>query len=313
MTQSAIIVPIITEFVAETRVMLASLAETEATIGTLGQAMEQAQQLQRAQWMLVGRQLLKVRASLPKRSNTNQGWIAFLEACELAETSARRYMNYAEGTLSATPGEQLPSMGDLGLTKREGPEPDPDAPPPTDQDAPAPEDASPVIEVIEPAIVAPANRDAWCTPEILTLALPHVDVDPCSNPYSSVRADTTYMLEAGQDGLSLPWFGLVFVNGPYSKLLPWAARLAGELGDKRSKVKGAGFLVNTANTPEWWHMLTKYLPLRLDFNERLEFKPPPGVEPSRNDRDQCLLMNAAFWKKCNRKALLAMGTLWERA
>lgn len=302
MNHSVITVPVISQLVAEGRQLLAAVVDSERSA-----------QVRR---MEMGRFLLKARTLLPKRGSREDGWGAFLESIELDETTAFRYMKLAEATLSFTEkdSDKIPTYAELGLDKREGPQPDPDAPPPNDADAPASE-GEPVIEISEPPPIAPpANRDAWCTPDMLALALPHVDVDPCSNPNSVIRADTTYMLELDQDGLVLPWFGLVFVNGPYSKLLPWAERLASELHAKRSKrtVKGAGFLVNTANTPEWWHLLTKHLPLRLDFNERLEFKPPPGVEPSRNDRDQCLLMDEAFWKKCNRKALLGMGTLWER-
>ena len=42
--------------------------------------------------------------------------------------------------------------------------------------------------------------------------LPLVDLDPCSNPRSTVRARMTMSLEAGQDGLAAPWVGSVFVN-----------------------------------------------------------------------------------------------------
>ena len=69
-------------------------------------------------------------------------------------------------------------------------------------------------------------------------------------------------------------------------------------------------MVNADHSPKWWHVLKQALPLRLDFNERLEFAAPPGVEPSKNDRPQTLLMDATFWLKCDRAALLAMGTLW---
>lgn len=304
MTQSAITVPVISQLVSEGRELLASVVDSERNA-----------QVRR---MEMGRFLLKARALLPKRGSREDGWGSFLEAIELDETTAWRYIKLAEATLNLTEKDSalIPTYADLGLDRREGAQPDPDAPPPTDADAP-PSEGAPVIEINEqppPVVVPPANRDAWCTPDLLAAALPHVDVDPCSNPYSSIRADTTYMLENGQDGLLLPWFGLLYVNGPFSKLLPWAERLASELHEKRSKrtVKGAGFLVNADSSTAWWKVLTRHLPIRLDFDDRIEFKPPPGVEPSKNDRAQSLLMDEAFWKKCNRKALLEMGTLWER-
>lgn len=69
------------------------------------------------------------------------------------------------------------------------------------------------------------TTDAQCTPRDLALALGPFETDPCSNPRSHVQARLRYMLERGQDGLRLPWFGLTFVNGPYSDPLPWCQRL----------------------------------------------------------------------------------------
>jgi hypothetical protein len=307
-TRSAIVIPAISEYVAQTRELCDDLHSTESQLEVFTRAVESQQQAVQAKRMLLGRQLLKVRAALPKRSNVGAGWSAFLEAVELSETTAWRYMKLAEATLDFTPGDQLPTMGELGLTTRESPQPDPESPPPSDDDAPVEQLA--LEEAIEQAEAAKpsGNRDAWCTPRWLTEALPRVDLDPCSNPYSTVSAETVYMLEAGQDGLELPWFGLVWINGPYSDLEPWARKLDREY----PKLDGCAFLVNTSNTPAWWHLLVKHLRLRLDFDKRIEFAPPPGVEPSRNDRDQCMVMDAAFWAKCDQDALLSRGTLWRR-
>jgi hypothetical protein len=154
---------------------------------------------------------------------------------------------------------------------------------------------------------AKGNRDSWCTPLWLAELLPEVDLDPCSNPRSHIRARKTYSLENGENGLELPWFGLLWCNGPYSELLPWAKKLDAS----RQEVTGAGFLVNADHSPAWWKLLTKRLPLRLDFDDRLEFDPPPGVEPSKNDRPQTLLMDPAFWRECSQIELLKRGTLWQ--
>lgn len=301
MTVSSTIVhtPRISELVAEGRRLLGMVVVSE-----------KAAQVKR---MEMGRFLLKVRETFPRRGTSEQGWGAFLQAIELDETTAYRYMKLAEATLdfSEKDRDRIPTYADLGLDKREGAQPDPDAPPPTDDDAPfgAAEGAR-AVEIVEPA-PAPAvepDRNAWCTPSWLTALLPEVDLDPCSNPYSTVRASKAYMLEAGQDGLALPWKGLVFVNPPYSRPLPWAQKLEAD----RKQVKACGFLMNTAGDTEWWQLLAKHLPLRLDFNKRIQFQPPPGLVGESNDRPQTLLMDSAFWRKCNRKELLKVGTLWER-
>lgn len=229
----------------------------------------------------LGRALLAIRPRWPKRGRGAKPWGDFLRAEGINEDVALDAMNYAE-FVNANPcpaGNKLPTLREAGIG------------------VPQPKDDADGVD-----------RDKWCSPEWFTKAIGKVTLDPCSNEWSTVIATKTYSLDAGQDGLLLPWSGRVYVNGPYSALMPWAEKLDRE----RKKISAAGFMVNTAGDTEWWQLLVKHLPLRLDFDERIEFKPPPGVEPSSNDRPQTLLMDAAFWKKCNTKALLERGTLWER-
>lgn len=70
-----------------------------------------------------------------------------------------------------------------------------------------------------------ASTDSCNTPRDLCLELGRFGTDPASNPRSHILADRSYMLERGEDGLSLPWIGSVFCNGPYSDPLPWCERL----------------------------------------------------------------------------------------
>lgn len=271
------------------------------------------------QRVLMGRFLIKARGLLPRRArNADEGWMAFLEAIEMSHDTATRYIALAEATLTLNVRNNdevklIPNYEQIGLTRREGPQP-PEAPPPGDDDAPA--ELLDVSNDNEPEPKPKENRDGWCTNEEIAKALPKkLDLDPCSNPYSIVKAKTKYMRENGDDGLLLPWFGLMYVNGPFSKLLPWAERLAAELAKSRSqrKVTGIGFMVNADNSPEWWHTLVAHMHLRLDFDARLEFIPPPGVTPSKNDRPQTLLMTPTFWAACDRRALLKLGTLWKQS
>jgi hypothetical protein len=69
------------------------------------------------------------------------------------------------------------------------------------------------------------STDAQCTPRDLALDLGWFDLDVASNPRSHIKTAFSYMLERGEDGLSMPWFGKVFCNGPYSNPLPWCQRL----------------------------------------------------------------------------------------
>lgn len=169
------------------------------------------------------------------------------------------------------------------------------------------------------AETADLSRDAWCTPAWLTALLPLVDLDPCSNGRSTVRARRTYAMERGEDGLALPWFGMVFVNPPYSDVMPWAGRLAKVYRGGWDAMKwptmdgasSAAFLVNADPSTKWWHTLRSVLPLRFDFNRRIQFVPPPGIKQSSNSKPQALLCDEQFWKACN-PGLAQHGTLWRR-
>lgn len=59
----------------------------------------------------------------------------------------------------------------------------------------------------------------WNTPpKIISAATKffgRIDLDPCSNEHSLVKAETEYILP--QNGLVLDWFGRVFCNPPYGR------------------------------------------------------------------------------------------------
>lgn len=173
--------------------------------------------------------------------------------------------------------------------------------------------------------IAENTRDSWCTPQWLCDLLPLVDLDPCSNPRSRVRARRHIMLEStimvplssgpdgeivSGDGLGAVWEGSIFINPPYSNIKPWAEMLGYWVGRKR--VAGAGVLVNADSSTRWWASLVDELPLRFDFNKRIQFEPPPGVKASTNSKPQALLMTESFWRECD-DGLERHGVLWRRA
>jgi hypothetical protein len=115
--------------------------------------------------------------------------------------------------------------------------------------------------------------DAYCTPAWLTAMLPPVDVDPCSNPRSTVRARRSYSLEKRLDGLKLPWNGSVFLNWPYSDPMPWAMKLIEELTN--GHCTEAIVLCKLDPTVSWWHTLTSFGPPEMwTFDRRLQFDEP---------------------------------------
>lgn len=165
-------------------------------------------------------------------------------------------------------------------------------------------------------------RDCWTTPRYLTHRLPLVDIDPCSNPYSSVNAKLHVMLEPVDDtigtvaerlgkkqkviqgdGLAISWKGKsVFVNGPFSKLMPWARKL--------SEAKAFIFLINNVTTTKWYREVQANGGVyKFEFDKRLKFDPPPRIKPSTNNRDQVLICNREGFDLIGNK-LDGLGRWW---
>jgi transcriptional regulator with XRE-family HTH domain len=103
-----------------------------------------------------------------------------------------------------------------------------------------------------------SNHHGWETPQDLLERLYSVfgvfDLDPCS-PTSNrrtapVRAKV-YYTEA-DDGLSLPWFGTVFMNAPYGrKLCDWTAKAKAEVEQGNAEMV-VGLLPARPDT-RYWH------------------------------------------------------------
>lgn len=97
--------------------------------------------------------------------------------------------------------------------------------------------------------------DSYCTPLWLALRMPHRDFDPCSNPRSHIRADWSFSLEKGLDGLKMPWRGTGFQNWPYSSPLPWAQKSIHEMtiGNCTDLI----VLAKLDPSPAWWDVITE--------------------------------------------------------
>lgn len=91
----------------------------------------------------------------------------------------------------------------------------------------------------EPAIALPERtKEDHCTPEWLLgiiYSFAPIGLDPCSNPWSKVRASRTYSRHNGEDGLVESWDPLtsrwiIYVNPPYGagKIMPWVEKAGAE-------------------------------------------------------------------------------------
>jgi hypothetical protein len=135
--------------------------------------------------------------------------------------------------------------------------------------------------------IAVPLTDCYCTPGWLTGMLYPVDLDPCSNPRSTVRARRTFSLEKRLNGLALPWTGSVFLNWPYSAPLPWARKVINELA--LGRCTEAIILCKQDSSTEWWDIATGYDPVAEPgsplsappdlwlFDKRIQFDEPPGL------------------------------------
>lgn len=117
--------------------------------------------------------------------------------------------------------------------------------------------------------------DNWCSPLWFTEMLPPVDLDPCSNERSTVKARRTLMA-MGTD----PWRnyiapgGSVYWNCPYSNPLPWCERAVEFTVEHGGESVG---LLKLDPTTKWWAALARggagFYPLR----KRMTFAPGPGL------------------------------------
>ena len=99
----------------------------------------------------------------------------------------------------------------------------------------------------------------WDTPEDLLRRLYNVfgtfDLDPCSRTGDRRRAPVRAKMHftADDDGLALPWFGVVFVNPPYGRSIgSWLAKARNEVKQGRTDMVVA--LVPARTDTRWWHV-----------------------------------------------------------
>ncbi len=272
--RTSIFAPAISSWVEEARELVVQLREAEAAAVDAEQRLTQTREQAQMRRFEVGSYLLKVRDLMPKRGTKESGWKAFLEAIEIDDSTAHRYMELARG---ATSHEALLRRNDPEV--RESPQPT-DIPPPTDGDAPA--------ELLD----TKPNRGAWCTPKDWAGYVGKWDGDPFSNPRSHIATDWRCMLEDGGDGF-----------GDRSK--PGAYRVGADgriqFATKSSRIwlqpdyavvleciehwghTRFGALLRLDTSTEWFEQLWSLSEvIMIPRGTRLEFEPPPGVEASSN-------------------------------
>ena len=118
---------------------------------------------------------------------------------------------------------------------------------------------------------------------------PKFDLDPCAARELRKQlglppiADVEWDIE--DDGLSRDWFGRVFVNPPFSDIMPWVEKAEREI--KRDSVSTITFLVPANRTEQPWFQRVqdlqwdmRFLPKRRSFiypDGSVKKSPPFGV------------------------------------
>lgn len=116
--------------------------------------------------------------------------------------------------------------------------------------------------------------DHWNTPawyvDSVRWVLETIDLDPCSNAGSVVNARRNVMLP--EDGLAIKWSGRVFVNPPYSDVLPWIKKLIAS-----PSVSGAILLAHADVSTKWFQRTRTAMVVCL-HDQRIRFCDADGSE-----------------------------------
>lgn len=98
------------------------------------------------------------------------------------------------------------------------------------------------------------STDEWSTPPEFVTALETrygaFDLDPCCRPET---AKGVYYFTREQDGLAQPWWGLVWVNPPYSDPKAWIRKAIAEV--QRDPQTRVIMLLPAATDTGWFHDL----------------------------------------------------------
>jgi hypothetical protein len=113
------------------------------------------------------------------------------------------------------------------------------------------------------------------TPKWIIDALGPFDLDPCAadpRPWDCARVNYTEV----QDGLSLPWFGCVWLNPPFDRYRvgEWIERLA-EHGDGIA-------LLHARTETDWFRPIWRSATIICFMFQRLKFCRPDGTEQPAN-------------------------------
>jgi len=85
-----------------------------------------------------------------------------------------------------------------------------------------------------------------------------IDLDPASSPAANETVQARHIYTAGDDGLSQPWFGRVWMNHPFGRETnrPWVRKLVGEY--RAGRVEQACCITFAATSEAWFAPLFEF-------------------------------------------------------
>ena len=131
-----------------------------------------------------------------------------------------------------------------------------------------------------------STHQAWETPaellQALSLVFKQFDLDPCASRKSRSHVHARVNFTHDDDGLTLPWHGVVFVNPPYGRTLGlWVAKARLEVEEGRARTVVA--LLPARPDTAYWHehvagrAVVYFLRGRLRFSDGEQSAPFPSA------------------------------------
>jgi phage N-6-adenine-methyltransferase len=107
----------------------------------------------------------------------------------------------------------------------------------------------------DPEFWSYSDKDDWETPpdliEDISNAVGGIDLDPCAGENTN-HATENLRLEDGDDGLSEDWYGVTFVNPPFSYKSEWLEKTVSEIESGNAETVIV-LTPDSTDTVSWWH------------------------------------------------------------
>lgn len=124
------------------------------------------------------------------------------------------------------------------------------------------------------------GADEWYTPGWLTALarqlLGWIDLDPASSELANRTVGAATFYDRTHDGLTLPWFGQVWLNPPFSAIPAWLEKLTGEYA--RANLTAALVLLPATPDSRWWATVAVHPACFL--KRRVAYEAPAGENGS---------------------------------